>query len=202
MGPLPSNARLRVTYASPDAPVVDVCVNGTAAFSNATFPSATDYATVEAGSLQARVVAVGTGCEGAAVIDETLSLTADTDKTVVVVNVLDAIEAVVLTDDNAAPSPGMARLRFVHASPDAPTVDITLTDGTTLFDNVAFKETGDYIEAAAGTLDLEVRDETGATVVLTLTDVTLDAGAVYTVYAIGLLTGEPTLDAFITVDNQ
>ena len=78
----------------------------------------------------------------------------------------------------------------------------TLTDGTTLFDNVAFKEIGDYIEAPAGTLDLQVRDETGTAIVLTLEDVTLEDGMVYTVYAIGLLNGEPGLDALITVDNE
>jgi len=32
--------------------------------------------------------------------------------------------------------------------------------------------------------------------------VTLDAGTVYTVYAIGLLNGTPALDALLTVDNE
>ena len=194
-------ARIRVVHASPDAPDVDICANGTAAFTDVAFPSATQYATVEEGTYQIRVVSAGGGCEGGGVIDATLPLPADSETTVVAVNTLDSIEPMVLEDDNTAPAMGMAKVRFVHASPDAPTVDITLTDGTTLFDDVAFMELGDYIEAAAGTLDLEVRDETGTAVVLTLEGVTLEAGTVYTVYAIGLLTGEPALDALITVDN-
>jgi hypothetical protein len=129
-------------------------------------------------------------------------LPTDTETTVVAINTLDSIEPLVLEDDNSAPSAGTAKVRFVHASPDAPTVDITLTDGTTLFDSVAFKEVGDYIEAPAGTLDLQVRDETGTAIVLTLEIVTLEDGMVYTVYAIGLLNGEPALDALITVDNE
>jgi hypothetical protein len=194
-------ARIRVVHASPDAPTVDICANGSVAFSGATFPAATDYATLEVGTYQFRVVAAGSGCASDGVIEAALTLTADSETTVVAVNTLDAIEPLVLADDNAARAMGMAKVRFVHASPNAPTVDITLTDGTTLFDNVAFKETGDYIEAAAGTLDLEVRDETGSDVVLTIEGVTLEAGSVYTVFAVGLLGGEPALDAFITMDN-
>jgi len=188
-------------HASPDAPEVDICANGTPAFIDVVFPSATQYATVEEGTYQIRVVAAGAGCEGGGVINATLPLPANSETTVVALNTMDSIEPLVLEDDNTVPAMGMARLRFVHASPDAPTVDITLTDGTTLFDNVSFKEVGSYIEAPAGTLDLEVRDETGTVVVLTLENVTLEPGTVYTVYAIGLLEGEPALDALITVDN-
>jgi hypothetical protein len=199
--PAPETARIRVVHASPDAPDVDICANGTAAFSDVAFPSATDYATVEVGTYQIRVVAAGSDCGGGSVINAALPLPTDTETTVVAVNILDSIEPLVLEDDNSAPSAGTAKVRFVHASPDAPTVDITLTDGTTLFDNVAFKEVGDYLEAPEGTLDLQVRDETGTAIVLTLEDVMLEAGTVYTVYAIGLLNGTPALDALITVDN-
>ncbi len=194
-------ARLRVVHASPDAPGVDICANGAVAFSDAAYPSATDYATVDEGSYQIRVVPAGSGCDDGGVINATLTLPPDTDTTVVAVNTLDAIEPLVLEDDNSAPAMGMAKVRFVHASPDAPTVDITLTDGTTLFDDVSFKEVGNYIEVGPGTVDLQVRDQTGTAVVLTLEDVTLEAGSVYTVYEIGLLVGEPELDALITVDN-
>lgn len=202
MSPPRENARIRVVHASPDAPAVDICASGTAAFNDVAFPSATQYATIEEGTYQIRVVTAGSGCEGGGIIDATLPLVADSETTVVALNTLGSIEPLVLDDDNTAPMMGMAKVRFVHASPDAPAVDITLTDGTTLFDDVAFKEVGSYIEAPAGTLDLEVRDETGTAVVLTLEGVTLEAGTVYTVYAIGLLEGEPALDALVTVDND
>jgi hypothetical protein len=201
MNPAKETARIRAVHASPDAPDVDICVNGTAAFIDVAFPGTTQYATVEEGTYQIRVVAAGDGCEGGGVIDATLPLPADSDTTVVALDFLTQIEPLVLQDDNSAPAMDMAKVRFVHASPDAPAVDITLTDGTTLFDDVSFKEVASYIEAPAGTLDLEVRDETGTAVVLTLEDVTLAAGTVYTIYAIGLLEGEPTLDALITADN-
>ena len=61
-------AKTRVVHASPDAPDVDICANGTAAFTDVAFPSDTQYATVEEGTYQIRVVAAGGGCEGGGVI--------------------------------------------------------------------------------------------------------------------------------------
>ncbi len=47
-------------------------------------------------------------------------------------------------DDNAAPVAGMAKVRFLHASPDAPAVDIAVAGGPVLFPDVAFKEHAGY----------------------------------------------------------
>jgi hypothetical protein len=196
-----TSARIRVIHASPDAPAVDVCANGSVAFSNAGFPSATSYASLDSGTYAVRVVPANAGCSSPGVIDANIPLIGGTDVTVMAVGLLDNIEAIVLTDDNTAPQSGNAKVRFVHASPDAPTVDITLTDGTTLFDDISFKESGGYIEVAAGTYTLEVRDETGTTVVLTLEDITVSADTVYTVTAVGLLSGSPALDVLITMDS-
>lgn len=197
-----NKARLRVVHASPDAPAVDVCADGQVAFQGAAFPSATAYASVDADTYAIRVTPAGAGCNSAGVINADLPLSAGQDITVVAVNRLAQIEPLVLVDDNTAPAAGKARVRFVHASPDAPTVDITLTDGTTLFDNVSFKQASGYLEVAAGTFDLQVRDQTGTTVVLTLNGNVLSAGKVYTVFAVGLLNGNPALSALITQDNQ
>lgn len=196
-----NEARLRVVHASPDAPTVDVCANGSAAFENAAFGEATAYASVPAATYAVRVVPAGAGCDSAGVIDAELPLAADTDTTVVAVNTLSEIEPLVLSDDNTAPAAGNVRVRFVHASPDAPTVDITLPDGTNLFDDVSFKENAGYIEVPAGTYTLQVRDETGTSVVLSVGPLTLTSGTVYTVFAVGLAGGEPPLTALLTVDN-
>jgi len=195
------DARLRVVHASPDAPAVDVCANGVVAFSNAAFPAATEYAAVTAGTYAVRVVATGAGCDSAGVIDASLTLAENTDTTVVALNTLSEIEPLVLADDNGAPAAGNAKVRFVHASPDAPTVDITLTDGTTLFDDVSFKENAGYLEVGAGTVTLQVRDESGTSVVLSVGPITLESGKVYTIYAVGFASGSPSLDALLTVDN-
>ena len=66
-------ARVRAIHASPDAPAVDIWVNGSVAFSNAPFTGITDYAKLEPGSYQIQVSP--TGATEPIVIDATLDLT-------------------------------------------------------------------------------------------------------------------------------
>jgi LPXTG-motif cell wall-anchored protein len=192
-------ARVRVVHASPDAPAVDVWVDGNVAFSNAPFQGITDYASLAAGSYQVQVTP--TGATEPVVIDAALDLAASTDYTVVAVGMLADIEPLVLVDNNAAPAAGKAHVRFVHASPDAPAVDIAVADGgPVLFSNIAFKGVGDYLPVDAGTYDLEVRLAGTDTVALSVPGVALADGTVYTIFAMGLAAGEPALAAVPSVD--
>jgi hypothetical protein len=135
------------------------------------------------------------------VIDADLELAADTDYTVVAVGLLENIEPLVLIDNNDAPAAGKAHVRFVHASPDAPAVDIAVANGgPILFSNVPFKGVGDYLPVDAGTYDLEARVAGTETVALSVPGVTLEEGTVYTIFAMGLVEGEPALTAVPSAD--
>jgi hypothetical protein len=190
-------ARVRVVHASPDAPAVDVWVNDGIAFSNAPFKGITDYAALDTGTYNVKVVP--NGATEPVVIEADLALEAK-DYTVVAVGLLENIEPLVLVDNNNSPAAGKAHVRFVHASPDAPAVDIAVKNGPVLFANVAFKEIGDYLPVDAGTYDLEVRLAGTDTVALDVPGLALAEGTVYTVFAMGLAGGEPTLAAIPSVD--
>jgi hypothetical protein len=190
-------ARVRVVHASPDAPSVDVLVNDGAAFTNAPFKGITDYAALDTGAYNVKVVP--TGATTPVVIEADLTLEAQ-DYTVVAVGLLENIEPLVLVDNNGAPAAGKAHVRFVHASPNAPAVDIAVKGGPVLFSNVAFKEVGDYLPVDAGTYDLEVRVAGTEDVALDVPGLALSDGTVYTVFAMGLAGGEPALEAVPSVD--
>jgi hypothetical protein len=196
-----TDARVRVAHTSPDAPNVDVWVDGSLAFQDVAFEEVTDYAALPPGSYLVQVEPTGSGGAGPFVISETLILSAEKDYTVAAVNELASIEALVLEDNNALPDPGKAHVRFVHASPDAPAVDITLPDGTAIFSNIAFKGVGDYTPVAAGTYDLEVRPTGTSTSVLDLDGTMFNSMKVYTVFATGFVGGaEPGLNAILETD--
>jgi hypothetical protein len=91
----------------------------------------------------------------------------------------------------------------VHLSPDAPAVDITLTDGTVLFGEQAFRDYTDFAPLPAGTYDLQVRLAGTTTVVLELPNITLTDGTIYTVFARGFVSGSgnQALGAEIIVNN-
>jgi hypothetical protein len=192
-------ARLRVVHASPDAPSVDVWVNGSVAISDLAFNEATDYVTLAPGEYQIQVTATG-GAAADAVIDATVTLEAGTDYTVAAVGQLASIEPLVLIDDNSAPAAGKAHVRVVHTSPDAPAVDVAVAGGPILISNLAFKSAADYLPVDAGVYDLVVRPTGSDTSVLDISGFMADAGSVFTVFAVGLV-GDGNLSVLALVDT-
>jgi hypothetical protein len=193
------NPQVRIFHGSPDAPNVDVFANGFPFVSDLGFESASSYQQFAAVPINFRVAAASAG-PSAPVIEATLPLAAGTDYTVAAINTLSAIEPLVLVDDNTVAS-GESRVRFVHASPNAPAVDIALAGGgAVLFNNIEFRGVGDYITLPAGTFDLEVRVAGTSNVVLDIPGVELAPNSVYTAWATGLVGGSPSLNAVITRD--
>ena len=87
-------------------------------------------------------------------------------------------------DDNTGPD-GEARVRVVHASPDAPDVDV-LVDDAAVLSGVPYLAASDYLELSAGEHNLKVNAAGTATTVIDA-DVDLADGTDYTVIASGLV---------------
>jgi hypothetical protein len=197
-----SKASVLVVHASPNAPAVDLLVDGQTAGSGLTFPNNTGYLVVNAGMRNVKVNVAGTSTT---VINANLDLTSNTSYTVFAVDSVSKISTVVLADNLTMPAAGKAHVRFVHLSPNAPAVNITLTDGTIVFGNKAFKQATDFTPLDAGTYDLQVRDAaTNSAIVLNLNGIALQSGKIYTVFAKGFLggTGAQALGAEIIVNKN
>lgn len=191
-------SRVRVVHASPDAPAVDVIVNNIRSFRSIPFKGITRYASFIPGRATAQVVPAG--ATQPVVIDAAFDLQAGVDYTIIATGRLAAIAPLVLIDDNTLPGGNRAHVRFVHASPNAPAVDIAVKGGPVLFQNIAFRQVGTYTPIPAGVYDLEVRVAGTNTVALELPQVRLSAGTVSTVYAVGLVGEQPALEALLSVD--
>lgn len=92
----------------------------------------------------------------------------------------------VYTDDNAAPTSGQAKVRFIHLSDAAPAnVDIKRGDGSPLAINLARDNASNYVEIAPGILRLQVF-QTGQTSNLVELDLSaFQANKIYSVYISG-----------------
>lgn len=86
-------------------------------------------------------------------------------------------------DDEVTAPATTAELRVVHASPDAPNVDV-LVDNTAALTNVAYKAASTYLQVPSGSRNLKVR-ATGTTTVVIDQTATLNQGTAYTVIATG-----------------
>jgi len=199
--PTPSNSLVKVVHASPDAPGVDLLVDNTIAGTNLTFPNNTGYLTVPSGTRNVKVNVTGTS---ATVIEANVDFKQNINYSVFAVNSVSNIEPLLIEDDLTAPAQGKSHVRFIHLSPNAPAVDITLTDGTIVFGNKSFKEFTAFTPLDAGIYNLQVRVAGTSTVALDLPGITLETGKIYTVFAKGFLSGvgQQELGAEIIVNNQ
>lgn len=189
-----SNAKVRVVHASPDAPAVDVLVNGqkVQALTNVPFFTASSYLDLPAGTYDIQVVP--TGATTPVVIDaKGVKIDAGKAYTIAASGKLADIKPAVFVDDLTAPAAGKAHVRVYHLSPDAPAVDIAVKGGPVLIPNLAFPNASNYLPVDAGTYDLEVRPTGTTTAALSLAGTKLDAGKIYDVFANGLLSGTPAL---------
>lgn len=173
-------ARLRVLHASPDAPNVDVLVDGNKVLSNVPYSAVSSYLTLTAGTHRITVNAAGTATT---VIDVSPTLAADGAYTAIAANFVASIQPLLATDQTQAPAAGQSRLRVIHAAPDAGPVDI-LVNGQVVLSNVAFGAISSYLPLAAGNYNVQVNVAGTATTAIQAT-VSLGSGVNYSAVAIG-----------------
>jgi hypothetical protein len=196
-----ASGRVRIMHASPDAPAVDIFVDGQKAVTALAFPNNTGYVALPAGTHNVKVFPSPSDGSGTPVLEANLDVAAGKDYTVLAVGRLadSTLALLPLADDNTTPAAGKAHVRLIHASPDAPAVDVVVAGTSTkLFANVAFKGVGAYTPVNPGSYNLEVRTTAGD--VVKSVSLTLAERTVYTAVAVGLagngsLQVVPLLDA-------
>ncbi len=198
---------VRVAHLSPDAPAVDVLVNGQRVVTGLAFGKVTPYLPLPAAKVKVQVVPAGQ--DAPVVIGAELDLKEGIYYTIAATGFLANLRPQVYTDTLAGlfPRAGFARIRVVHASPDAPAVDVAVKGGPVLLTSLPFPRASSYLSVPAGTYDLEVRVAGTSTVALALPGVTLEGGKVYTVFAVGsaragTLTVVPVVDATVLGGNR
>ena len=201
-----ATARVRVLHASPDAPAVDVLVDGAVVLSNVTFTQASGYLDVPAGSRDIAVRASGTT---SVVIDATLDLAAGTDYTVIARGLLASIEPWVLVDNNAAPTAGNVKVRLAHGAPGAPTVDIyvtapgaALSGATPTLTDVPFSVASGYLDVPAGTYQVRICPANTITVAIDSGSLALTAGQIRTAVAVDNAGGGAPFGAVLLADRN
>lgn len=175
-----ATTRVRVMHASPDAPSVDVLVNDSKALSNVPFPADSGYLSLLAGDYNFKVNAANTTTT---VINANATLARGQAYSIFAVGLLAGIEPLVLQDDRSVIA-DKARIRVIHASPDAPNVDVLANDATVLT-NVPFKAASAYLDVSPGSYVFKLNLAGTSTTALTSPSLTLEAGKVYTAVAIG-----------------
>jgi len=192
--------QVMVVHAAPDAPAVDVLLDGNMLSNNLAFPNHTSYMSVASGTHDVKAVATGTSTT---VVDASVPVTTGTSYTLFANGTAANLGVLTLTDDLTAPPAGKANVRFVHLSPNAPTVDVAIVGGAILFPNESFRQSTSFTAVDPGSVNMELRGVGTATVVLAVPNVTLEPGKIYTLFVTGLVggTGQDALSVHTIVHN-
>ncbi|MFA9397990.1 MAG: DUF4397 domain-containing protein, partial [Clostridiaceae bacterium] len=179
---------------------VDVYANDKIIAKNLAFSNFTEYIPVTKGMYNIKVYAVGTTKNP--VIDQDVFLPGYKIFTIAAIGKLENISLKSISDTRKILKPGKSMVRFIHLSPNAPEVDVTLPDGKIVFDNVSYKEVTDYLEIEPGLYRFDVKLSSNGDNVLTVPNVRLKSDKIYSIYAIGLAGDEPALQVVIPLDGN
>ncbi|BBF43124.1 hypothetical protein lbkm_1810 [Lachnospiraceae bacterium KM106-2] len=189
-----------VMHAVPNAPNVDVYANGNLIVSNLEYGKYTKYLRIPAQTYDINIYVAGTTDNP--VLSRMLTLGRNEIFTVAAVGTLDTIDLLAIRDADVPRVPDKALVRFVHLSPNAPAVDITLPDGTVIFEDISFRQVTEYVPLEDMVYTLQVRLAGTDTVALTVPRVDVRENNYYSIYAIGLVGGQPALDALLVRDGN
>ncbi len=183
LAPMPAMAQetqswIRVMHDSPDAPNVDVFVDGEPAFENIPYLTTTSYQALAPGQHRVQIVSDGRSVDDS-IIDINVDLRGDKPYTVLALGNLSNIKAQLLPDTSKAPPAGHARVRVIHAATDIGPVDIYPSGSTSPVLTDQYFGSADYVNIPAGTYTFDVTPASSAQIVMSSQQLKFEPGWVY-----------------------
>ncbi|WP_139905397.1 DUF4397 domain-containing protein [Clostridium thermarum] len=189
----------RLLNAMPDAPAIDVYINGKLTASNLRYANFTNYFQTPGGIYEIKVYPAGK--KTPILIETNLQLMPNSIHTIAAVPNGDGSLLPIL-EPLSGPTPGYSMVRFAHLSSEAPAVDIILPDGKILFSDVEFKEVTGYIPVPAGNYTIQAKISETNNIILIVPNIKLQPNKIYTVYVVGKPQGTPPLQVLIPLDGS
>jgi hypothetical protein len=181
---------VRIIHASPFVGTADVFVDGTRLLSSFAFGTVTDYVSIPPGPHKVQIALVGKGIGGSA-LTQTLTVTPGLAYTVAAIGATPTTLSLQVFVDNNLVTPGTAKLRIYHLSPDAGPISVN-ANGNSLVQQIAYQQASQYLQLSVGSYTFDV-STTNASMMLPLS-ITLKANTVASIFTVGLLNGTPKLE--------
>jgi len=188
----PPAALVSFTQASPDEPPINFFLNADLVnqFYAINFGQSLDYFRAYTGQRTAIFYNAGTQNM---LLSDTVTFNQNAIYSLFLANKASSPELVVLKDTLNQPAAGMASIRFINLSPDAPAVSLAIQGGATLAANKPYKAFSSFTPVA-GSKSYTFQVLEGTTVVATLSGVNISNGFVYTMWFHGLASGTTSND--------
>lgn len=189
---------VRILHAVPNAPNVDVYLNGSLITSNLAFGKISKCIQIPPEEYEFQLFRAGTYDKP--LLSQNVQLIANANYTASIVTLANNLYLFRLKDDNIPVSKSQAFLRFINLSSNAPLLSLALPNGITLFNEAEYLETTGYYQLSPGIYNFEVLLGSSQITTKYIKNITLDGGKFYTIYIIGLFNDKPPL-GYLFVDD-
>ena len=194
-----TESRVRFLHAVPGAPAVDVYLDGALVMSALSFGEVTPHLKVTGGDHQVALRVSGSAADATPLIEVAVPLVPSLAFIVVVQGTPQALEAALYEDVLDPIDPGLARLTAINAIADAPPLDLLTAEGGPLLQGVSYGTQFGTVNIGAGARNLVLVPAGGAveSAIVSIGDVSMVSGTLYTFVALGTLEGDTAPSALV-----
>ena len=188
-----TNAELRLVQGSPDAPQVNLLVDGKSVAGNLGYSNATGYVSVTSGSRHIQVVPVSGATP---IFDQSISFTSSSNRTLLLTGPVASLNTVMLTDGGTTATTGDGYVRVVNASPAMGSADVYIVQAGSGIGGVqpvaaalAFDKDTGYKLTAAGNYQVFMTTPGTTSALLNTGSISLTSGQNQTIVALDGVSG-------------
>lgn len=174
------NSYIRFFNASPNSPALDIYVNNNLLVKSLPYGEFSLYFPASSGNYNIKVYTAGNNTNP--LIDADLYIAPNTISNLAIVGNNPNLSLYTIPEPVTAQNFGRPCIRFVNLAPDSPALDLNLSTGTKVFNNVTYKKITDYACLPSGTYTFTI-NETGLTnAIVSIPNITLSPNTYYTMY--------------------
>ena len=189
---------IRFLNASPGEQRVDIYVNGRKVADSLLYREFTEYMKVFPGWYRIAVYPAGKRTKPLTVT--TLRVQANNILTLAVTGLSGDISTQTINDSRRWLNRNRANVRFVQLSPNAPTMDAYWDDALVLAE-LNYKDVSRYLQTAAGSHNLKMRDSLSGANLVESPDVSVGNGKAYTIYIVGDINDRTGLQILVPLEG-
>ncbi|MEO2076509.1 MAG: DUF4397 domain-containing protein [Bacillus sp. (in: firmicutes)] len=190
-----AEAKVRILHTSPDAPNVDIYINGKRVIRDLSFKQVSNELSLKPGKYHVDIYPAGNMVDS--VLNKKITVAPGKSYTLAAIDSVKKLRLLVFQNEPTPPL-NEAKVRFIHLAPNAPTLDIAVKDRDVVFPKVSYKQATEYLGLTPMTVDLEAREAGSKEVILPMPKVTFQPNESYTIVFLGLINGEPSFQ-FISI---
>lgn len=189
---------VRFLHAAPTLSPVDIYINGELVAKNISYKNFTTYLKAAPGVFN--ITIMKTGSLGSPLLLTRLRLNKSMIYTVAIIGLPGEYELQLIGDRTRIPRSNMSYMRFIHLSPNSPSVDIYV-DGRIKVSDMIYKEVTNYIALTPGKHSIQFRDNSTGKILLDNPSAVLKDSNFYACYLVGDQLIPPGLQMLIPLEG-